>query len=280
MIRHYTSLSTLALILKHKTIRFNRLDRVDDISESTAYGRYDLSKYLFVSSWTSSSVESIPQWEQYADKMTGVRLSLPRSPFKFRRINPIESEGVLDSAGLGVPAPLPWDRAFNDDYLLMPTYNDPDHFEHEVEYVPDPAAQYEGMVTEVVGEDGSVRISINNTKMMGRYKSEVWAHQEEVRYVLFAMPGVPMSAAGLGDLEYQKRLIPHMVKSIRAGTGPEATFIDLDLDSAMLSDMVVTLGPLAEAGEKALAEAAIETYAPDVTLRESTLAGTIRRPFR
>lgn len=27
---HYTSIETLALILKHKTIRFSRLDRVDD----------------------------------------------------------------------------------------------------------------------------------------------------------------------------------------------------------------------------------------------------------
>lgn len=32
---HYTSLDTLALILKNKTIMFNRLDRVDDIEERT-----------------------------------------------------------------------------------------------------------------------------------------------------------------------------------------------------------------------------------------------------
>ena len=29
-IYHYTSIETLALILKYKTIRFNRLDQVDD----------------------------------------------------------------------------------------------------------------------------------------------------------------------------------------------------------------------------------------------------------
>ena len=33
-IHHYTSIETLALILKHKTIRFNRLDQVDDMEES------------------------------------------------------------------------------------------------------------------------------------------------------------------------------------------------------------------------------------------------------
>ena len=280
MIHHYTNLSTLALILKHKTIRFNRLDRVDDVSESSAYGRYDLSKYLFVSSWTSADDESIPQWEQYADKMTGVRISIPRSPFKFRKVNPFESDGFLDSVGLGVPAPLPWDRMITDDYLLIPTFNDPKHFEHEVEYVDDPAALYEGMVTENIRENGGIEVLFNRTHMMGRYKGKPWEHQKEVRYVLFAMPGVPMTEKGLGDEEYHKRLLPHMIKCIRERRGPSTTYIDLDLDPATLGKMVVTLGPLAAAGEEALAEAVIKTHAPSVTLSESVLAGTIRRPLR
>lgn len=33
-IHHYTSLETLALILNHRTIRFNRLDKVDDMEEA------------------------------------------------------------------------------------------------------------------------------------------------------------------------------------------------------------------------------------------------------
>ena len=41
---HYTSLATLALILKNRTIMFNRLDRVDDVEEGTintqAYSSY------------------------------------------------------------------------------------------------------------------------------------------------------------------------------------------------------------------------------------------------
>ena len=32
-IYHYTNLESLALILKNKTIRFNRLDKVDDLEE-------------------------------------------------------------------------------------------------------------------------------------------------------------------------------------------------------------------------------------------------------
>ena len=33
-IYHYTTIETLALILKNHTIRFSRLDKVDDIEES------------------------------------------------------------------------------------------------------------------------------------------------------------------------------------------------------------------------------------------------------
>ncbi len=32
-IHHYTNIENLALILKNKTIRFNRLDKVDDLEE-------------------------------------------------------------------------------------------------------------------------------------------------------------------------------------------------------------------------------------------------------
>lgn len=35
-IYHYTNIDTLALILKNRTIRFNRLDNVDDLEEGKA----------------------------------------------------------------------------------------------------------------------------------------------------------------------------------------------------------------------------------------------------
>ncbi len=40
-IHHYTSIENLALILKNKTIRFTRLDKVDDSEEAaTALGLF------------------------------------------------------------------------------------------------------------------------------------------------------------------------------------------------------------------------------------------------
>lgn len=60
---HYTSIETLALILKHKTIRFSRLDRVDDPDEySFKEDGITPAHYCYVSCWTKNDNENLPQW--------------------------------------------------------------------------------------------------------------------------------------------------------------------------------------------------------------------------
>ena len=82
-IHHYTNIETLALILKNRTIRFNRLDRVDDLEEGRAEcSGIKLGQYIFVSCWTEEAEESIPLWRMYTEKGTGVRISLTKEMFK------------------------------------------------------------------------------------------------------------------------------------------------------------------------------------------------------
>ena len=57
---HYTSLESLALILKNRTIRLNPLDKMDDIQEQKTADIENIGKFVFVSSWTDDVVESIP----------------------------------------------------------------------------------------------------------------------------------------------------------------------------------------------------------------------------
>jgi len=85
-IHHYTDINTLSLILKYKAIRFNRLDRVDDITEGEAFKVLKLEQFFFVSCWTYDDNESIPQWNMYTKNMDGVRISLPRELFNFKPI--------------------------------------------------------------------------------------------------------------------------------------------------------------------------------------------------
>ncbi|MBT2688378.1 hypothetical protein J7I93_09305 [Bacillus sp. ISL-47] len=88
---HYTSIETLALILKNKTIRFSSLSRVDDIEERRTEDYGDLGRFCFVSCWTNETEESIPLWNLYTPNMTGVRIRVPTGPFKTVKIDPDRS---------------------------------------------------------------------------------------------------------------------------------------------------------------------------------------------
>lgn len=79
---HYTNLSSLALILKNKTIRFNSLINMDDAEEVRTRNSEYLGKYCFVSSWTNQSDESIPFWGLYTHQMSGVRIRMRAYPFE------------------------------------------------------------------------------------------------------------------------------------------------------------------------------------------------------
>ena len=76
-IYHYTNIETLALILKNKTIRFNRLDQVDDLEEGKVKSLgVQFCKYVFASCWTDVAEESIPLWKMYGGDSGGIRISL------------------------------------------------------------------------------------------------------------------------------------------------------------------------------------------------------------
>ena len=82
---HYTSIETLALILKHKTIRFSRLDRVDDPDEYAFSGDgVTPAHYCFVSCWTKNSRENLPQWYMYGNSTHGVRIELDSDMFELQ----------------------------------------------------------------------------------------------------------------------------------------------------------------------------------------------------
>ena len=74
---HYTSIETLALILKYKTIRLRRLDLADDPEESLTKDYGNLGRFCLVSCWTSMAEESLPMWQMYSKDMKGVRIKLP-----------------------------------------------------------------------------------------------------------------------------------------------------------------------------------------------------------
>ena len=54
---HYTSVESLALILKNKTFRFSPLSALDDLLEEKVKDSQKFGNYVFVSSWTDNKKE-------------------------------------------------------------------------------------------------------------------------------------------------------------------------------------------------------------------------------
>lgn len=134
-IHHYTDINTLALILKHKTIRFNRLDRVDDLTEGDSFTELNLEKFFYVSCWTHDPNESIPQWNMYTPNMAGVRLSLPKKIFDYEPlVIPKEIEALAEGTLL---SPIPFEKMFGEKFFIPPLFLDEKLFGRIVEYTPD-----------------------------------------------------------------------------------------------------------------------------------------------
>ena len=74
---HYTAFETLKLILQNETIRFTRIDLLNDPEESIIpMMDKNYMKSIFISSWTDNEIDAIPMWKMYSG-FDGVRLKLP-----------------------------------------------------------------------------------------------------------------------------------------------------------------------------------------------------------
>lgn len=73
---HYTSLDSLKKIFSNKSLRFNRIDRVNDRMEHNLFGEDELSHLVFVSCFSTEETESIPMWHLYGKNNNSLRLMI------------------------------------------------------------------------------------------------------------------------------------------------------------------------------------------------------------
>ena len=155
-IYHYTSIQTLALILRNKKIRFNRLDKVDDMEESI-YGsgpnRTKLGIYAFVSCWTKSEKENPALWKMYTD-YKGVRIGLDAMPFKTYK------------AKDGFTSFFQEEMNFGSDYFILSFCNEAKL--HDVIYVDNPE---EEISAELILRLHKILLSNIRDEIAGRFRS-------------------------------------------------------------------------------------------------------------
>lgn len=275
-IHHYTDLNTLALILKHRTIRFNRLDRVDDITEGNAFTRLRLEQFFFVSCWTHDPEESLPQWNMYTTGMAGVRITLPRNPFNYKPlIVPVAFQAVQNGA---VFSPVPFDKLITDNFFILPMFMDEKHFSREVEYIPNFKDQKNEAITVNIEKGQTLTATITDPTRIATLKDPGWSFQKEHRFVLFITPSVPLPKNEHFFQELSNQLPDIVATSLHKGIGPNIDFFDVEISQTTIDSMTITTGPLCTEGDYLLVEALLSKYAPNGKIDKSNFIGTIRRP--
>lgn len=271
LLYHYTSIETLALILKNRTICFNNLLSVDDLEEASTSDMGKFGKYINVSCWTEDSEESIPLWNLYTPNMKGVRIGLPKFPFKkynftsgqYYLKNDIVTYINLDwlhnsNCGSIVPdMPLLCKVEYSDDEnKLFPKVRECNDIDGLINFIN---------TGEVNGKNLAAEYSF---KELGKYKRSNWKFQKEWRYIITSSPTPIKEQEDNPTIEMHREFF----RRIEDREYP-APFdkIFLEIDDRYLDDMEVLIGPKVSEGEKIIVEVLLKQYCPNAVIKESKL---------
>lgn len=266
---HYTNLESLALILKNKTIRFNRLDQVDDIEEGNAESLgVRFCQYVFVSCWTGSPEESIPLWKMYSEGFGGVRISIEKEMFQEYLVSDLDLGG-LKSQGSIISKISPIDMK-NQNFFIVPILDyDNDLFYRHIKYVDD-VSQYTSdaiRIDNLKGNRGDFSVDM---KSFGYYKNKRWKFQDEARFVLYVLPFNPMLDGANPELS------TIVTQSLMQNKSLPFNYYDMQLNSDAMDSIEITLSPSATDAQRTIAMALIEKYAPKAKIHDSLLGKVIR----
>lgn len=268
-IYHYTNIESLALILKNRTIRFSRLDKVDDLEEGNAESLgVKFCKYVFVSCWTETDEESIPLWKMYGGDNGGIRISLEQEMFKEYLISNLKF-GNLQSQG-AIMSKIPLQDMINPNFFFIPIMDyKNDLFYRHVKYVDDIHVFTKDaiQITNIQGDRGDMHMDM---KPFGYYKNKRWEFQDEVRFVLYSLPINPL-------LEGVNPEISSIVmQSLLGNKSLPFHYYDMGLKDEIFNTLEITLSPTATESQKLIVQALIDKYAPNAILKESGLGKVVR----
>ncbi len=261
-IYHYTTIETLALILKHKTIRFNRLDMMEDHCEKTfLMNQYNCSPYTYVSCWSENPVESIPLWNTYAPGGIGIRIALDKDFIDWDK----------QSIAFSVPSQPSHHKIPSKDssgtisvtfnpIRIYPPLSDEICYNHVTYANKEAYREYEdkiGMASSTDIDDDMMR------KYVGLFRKDKWAFQDESRFVIYAVP-YTLTDAVVTHNEF--------VNLIRLNVPNNVSFIDVPIKPEKLKHIEVLLGPNVNEAQTILVKALLKKYAPDSKLTVSALS--------
>lgn len=257
---HYTSIETLALILRYKTIRFTSLASVDDLNEAKTEDYGDIGRFCFVSCWTNMKEESIPLWKMYTSDMRGVRIRLPITPFKKYKVSKGEHNNSEEFYSY-----INFKEHYSCDgkgYNISPI--DEKLFVFPIEYTNNKEYLFPKVKSRKDTPNGYEETI--RTSEIGKYKEKVWEFQREWRYKLFIAPWTMKEAEDSKTVEDQINLF----KRFKDYKLP-FDFYDLTLDENQFEDMEILLGPKTTVAEEIIVNALINKYNKNAKVVKSNL---------
>lgn len=265
---HYTNVGVLALILKNRSIRFNSLDRMDDLQEQMTADIKNIGQFCYISAWTDDVKESIPMWNMYASLDSGVRISLKRNPFKVyensaEQLTRETGLPIQGEQGVGPKTIIPLADLFNKNFMTIQVMSM--DLLHKVEYTDDPKKLYPKMIIQ-----DKEKTAIN-FGILGKYKNLHWEFQREWRYIMLALPI---------DLKRNPELIgkqmTDLVQAFLLGKAEQPfPYYDFKIDDEAFKEMTITLSPCLSAGNRVIVHDLVEKYNPNARIIESVLKDLI-----
>lgn len=266
---HYTSIETLALILKTYTFRFNSLDKMDDLQEKEAADIKNVGQFCYISSWTDDITESIPMWKMYSSIDSGVRIRLKKNPFKMHEntvtaLEQVTKSPVTDNSNGNIfKSLIPMAEMFAKGFICPGAMNN--NILHQVEYTSDINKLYPKLIT----TDGdSFHIALGE---LGKYKNTHWAFQNEWRYILLFFPlnlNQPVEKSATEAQIMGNKILQGLERQ-------PFPHYDLTIDDTAYTQMEITLSPKISAGNRIIIESLIEKYNPSAIIKNSSLVGLI-----
>lgn len=273
---HYTSIDSLALILKNKTIRYTRLDLLDDLEENIKSSGVNIGNYAFASCWTDDGEESIPLWKMYTENGLGVRISLDSDMFR-DYINPetltVSGISISTKGNALAITKTPLEDFINPNIMVLPITPTEinTHLFKQVEYVDNVLELTSECVRIERGNNNYSRFYIYHP-MIGKYKNKRWAFQKEVRFVILIFPGKTFTnnESFLKDseqwlFEVWSKNIPNTI-----------THYDMYLKDDIFDTMQITLSPSMPVSKQIIVEALVKEYAPYASISQSALNDSVR----
>lgn len=270
MIHHYTTVNTLALILRYQTLRFTRLDQFDDVTEGRSIGHFPLGARTFASCWSASQQESIPQWAMYGDAMKGVRISLRPDPFIW---HPIDIRWHEQFQFIDLQAPFSVEEMLSPNITLTPYPEMRATFGRRVRYVPDVEIAIESLYSALVPDHITF---FGDLTEIAHFKPNSWAFQDEYRFVIAAAPGPETPYQGDPASYIQSRTEWNRTGVNLLRDIPGRTHVDIRLDPDALRSTQILVGPLAPAGTLEIVESLVSRFAEGATVGLSSLSNSIR----